>query len=252
MEELIKITESNGKKAVNARDLHEFLESKKDFSSWIKDRIERYDFVENEDYVVLLPKVGEQTGRGGHNKIEYALSMDAAKELSMVEGNEKGKQARRYFIECEKALKENRLDQNDPNRIGLLDKIEWVNGVSKILNLNDTSRLSMLKKIADPLGLPVPDYVSSNGTLITMSEIIEGTGISAQEANRILNARGLLVKHSRKSSRGKVKYYWSIHSSYLHLGENLVNPSNQAEIQPKWYEDKKSEILSIIKVGMLL
>lgn len=63
MEELIKITESNGKKAVNARDLHEFLESKKDFSSWIKDRIERYDFVENEDYVVLLPKVGEQTGR---------------------------------------------------------------------------------------------------------------------------------------------------------------------------------------------
>lgn len=101
MEELIKITESNGKKAVNARDLHEFLESKKDFSSWIKDRIERYDFVENEDYVVLLPKVGEQTGRGGHNKIEYALSMDAAKELSMVEGNKKGYQARRYLIERE-------------------------------------------------------------------------------------------------------------------------------------------------------
>ena len=101
MEELIKITENNGKKAVNARDLHEFLESKKDFSSWIKDRIERYDFVENEDYVVLLPKVGEQTGRGGHNKIEYALSMDAAKELSLVEGYEIGYLARRFFIVCE-------------------------------------------------------------------------------------------------------------------------------------------------------
>jgi len=53
----------------------------------------------------LLNNFGEQTGRGGHNKIEYALSIDCAKEISMVEGNEKGKQARRYFIECEKRLK---------------------------------------------------------------------------------------------------------------------------------------------------
>lgn len=74
---------------VNARDLHEFLESRKDFSSWIKDRIERYDLTENEDYVVF-PKFGENS-KGGRPKKEYALTLDAAKELSMVEGNEKGK-----------------------------------------------------------------------------------------------------------------------------------------------------------------
>ena len=45
---LIPITENNGKRAVSARDLHAFLESKKDFSSWIKDRIEKYDFVDKE------------------------------------------------------------------------------------------------------------------------------------------------------------------------------------------------------------
>lgn len=99
--ELIKITEQNGKKAVSARELHSFLESKRDFSNWIKDRIEKYGFIENQDYE-LLNNFGEQSGRGGHNKIEYALSIDCAKEISMVEGNEKGKQARRYFIECEK------------------------------------------------------------------------------------------------------------------------------------------------------
>ena len=88
---------------VNARDLHEFLESRKDFSSWIKDRIERYDLTENEDYVVFT-EFGENS-KGGRPKKEYALTLDAAKELSMVEGNEKGKQARKYFIACEKKLK---------------------------------------------------------------------------------------------------------------------------------------------------
>lgn len=101
--EIIKIEEKDGQQAVSARELHSFLESKKDFSSWMKDRIERYGFIENQDYC-LLTEIGEQKGRGGHNKIEYILTVDVAKELSMVEGNEKGRQARRYFIECEKKI----------------------------------------------------------------------------------------------------------------------------------------------------
>lgn len=104
--ELIKISEHNGKQAVSARDLHAFLESKRDFSNWIKDRIEKYGFIENQDFI-LLNNFGEQTGRGGHNKIEYALTLNTAKELAMLEANNKGKQARQYFIECEKKLREN-------------------------------------------------------------------------------------------------------------------------------------------------
>ena len=103
--ELIKITEQNGKKAVSARELHAFLESKRDFSNWIKDRIEKYGFIENQDFEVFN-KFGENSN-GGRPLIEYALSIDCAKEISMVEGNEKGKQARRYFIECEKQLQNN-------------------------------------------------------------------------------------------------------------------------------------------------
>ena len=103
-EELIKITEQNGQRAVSARELHAFLGNKRDFSNWIKSRIKQYGLIENEDYV-LLNKIVEQTGRGGHNKKEYALSIDCAKELAMVEGNEQGKRARRYFIAAEKALR---------------------------------------------------------------------------------------------------------------------------------------------------
>ena len=100
MNELIKITHTEGKQTVNARDLHAFLEVKTEFSHWIKRRIAEYGFTIGTDYVVA--KNGE---RVIIDKIEYYLSIDMAKELSMVERNEKGQQARQYFIACEKELK---------------------------------------------------------------------------------------------------------------------------------------------------
>nr|DAI83661.1 MAG TPA: AntA/AntB antirepressor [Caudoviricetes sp.] len=103
LKELIPIQENNGgKKAVNARDLHAFLKSKRDFSNWIKDRIEKYDFIENKDYQVFN-NFGENP-KGGRPAIEYAISISMAKELSMIENNERGKQARKYFISCEEIL----------------------------------------------------------------------------------------------------------------------------------------------------
>lgn len=88
---------------VNARDLHEFLQVGKDFSNWIKDRIEQYGFVEHLDFEVFANS-GENPS-GGRPAKEYALSIDMAKELAMVERSEKGKQVRQYFIECERRMK---------------------------------------------------------------------------------------------------------------------------------------------------
>lgn len=101
---------------VNARDLHTFLEVGKDFSTWIKGRIEQYGFTDGLDYVsfdVATPQNGgaeafPQNGgkpQGGRPAKEYAISIDMAKELAMVERNDKGKQARQYFIECERRAK---------------------------------------------------------------------------------------------------------------------------------------------------
>lgn len=89
---------------VNARELHEFLEVGRDFSNWIKDR--SADYIENADYI-LLAKIGVQSDKqGGHNRIDYYISLDMAKELCMLERNAKGKQARQYFIEIEKKYKQ--------------------------------------------------------------------------------------------------------------------------------------------------
>ncbi|WP_434352984.1 antA/AntB antirepressor family protein [Psychrobacter sp. HD31] len=86
---------------VNARDLHEFLGVGKDFATWIKQRIADYDFIEGVEFSPILGKTSKGLF-GGRPKTEYHLSLDMAKELSMVERNDKGRQARRYFIACEK------------------------------------------------------------------------------------------------------------------------------------------------------
>ena len=130
---LIPISENNGKQAVSARDLHAFLESKQDFSTWIKNRIEKYDLVENEDYVTAPQIYG--TANGGHStRLEYALTIDAAKELSMVEGNERGKEARKYFIACEKKLKEQQKPMTSAQMFALQANInlEYENRISNV------------------------------------------------------------------------------------------------------------------------
>ena len=94
-------------KLVNARELHAFLENKDMFSNWISDRINQFDFVENQDFISLLENTKKP--QGGRPSKDYHITLDMAKELSMVERNAKGKQARRYFIDCEKTLLESKL-----------------------------------------------------------------------------------------------------------------------------------------------
>ena len=97
--ELIKITEQNGKKVVSARELHAFLGNTDNVNTWFKRQAERAMLVENEDFtsVAFLQPSGQ-------NAIDYAISINSAKEIAMLNGGDKGKQARLYFIECEKQL----------------------------------------------------------------------------------------------------------------------------------------------------
>lgn len=92
--------------AVNARELHDFVENKDRFATWIKDRIEQFGFVENQDFVTF-----SENSEKGRPRKEYLVSIDMAKELCMVERNAKGKEARLYFIDCEKKLKEAKESQ---------------------------------------------------------------------------------------------------------------------------------------------
>lgn len=80
---------------IDARTLHKELGVGKDFTTWIKGRISKYEFVEDEDYKLTLTKIGE---RKNVIKNIYSLTLDMAKELSMVENNKIGRISRKYFI----------------------------------------------------------------------------------------------------------------------------------------------------------
>lgn len=96
MNELIKITESNGKQAVSARELYKFLEATERFSNWFERQLQ-FGFIEGTDYVGCK----QFNTLANQELIDYALTINCAKEISMLQRNEKGKQARQYFIEAE-------------------------------------------------------------------------------------------------------------------------------------------------------
>lgn len=116
MNQLIPIIEHDGKTAVNLRDLHAYLEVKRAFTHWANDMFE-YGFTEGQDYVeVSLVRNDKQT-RGGHNRRDWAVQIDTAKEIAMIQRTDKGKQARQYFIEVEKRARRVDVPQSLPEAL---------------------------------------------------------------------------------------------------------------------------------------
>ena len=104
--ELIKIIEREGRQLVSGRELHEFLEIKTRYNDWFKRMVE-YGFDEGSDFLLVTQKRETNNFKNPVTTvIDHAISIDMAKEISMIQRTEKGKIARQYFINCEKKLKE--------------------------------------------------------------------------------------------------------------------------------------------------
>lgn len=128
MNALMTIIEPNGLDgvgpAVDARELHAFLEIGKDYTTWIRSTIERYGFEEGQDFrvgeILSSPDLGNAKSRPQRMAL-YAISLDMAKEIAMIQRSWRGRQARKYFIECERRAKGaaagQGVDLRDPLRI---------------------------------------------------------------------------------------------------------------------------------------
>lgn len=110
MNTLINITTDNDyNQTVSGRELHEFLGINSNYTTWFQ-RMCEYGFTENVDYSTCFPNLESENKHGGQNKIDHILTLNMAKELCMLARNEKGKQARQYFLEVEK-------DWNSPEKV---------------------------------------------------------------------------------------------------------------------------------------
>ena len=254
MNNLIKIeTKENGQRLVSARELHEKLKVQQDFTDWIKKQLESVDAIENADFTRFPFK------REGNNAtlVEYAITVEIAKEICMVVGvsprtNEEtkalSKKFRRYFIECEKKL-------NTPVAMTEKDKVllemDIVERTSKMLNLNDNSKLLCLHNVLENHNIPtniLPQYTESKGQLLPATELLKRNNVnmSAIKFNKLMLEQGLIAELERPSSKGTKKFKSLVDTCW---GENQTCPKNPKETQILYYTDKFGELLHKLNLG---
>lgn len=114
--QLIPLVTNDGIDAVMGRDLHAFLEVKTAYKDWFPRMVE-YGFSEGQDF---SSKLSETSSAGGRPRIDHIVSLDMAKEISMIQRTDKGKQARQYFIECERRAKQPTINGAELTRLELI------------------------------------------------------------------------------------------------------------------------------------
>lgn len=237
---VLKLSQADNEFPINLDEVWPLVFPRKDHAV----RSLKEDFIEGIDYQTL-PKNGEQNvenGWGGNNRIDYFLTVPCMEFFI-------ARKVRPVFEVYRKVFHHvaNHANHKSLTATKVRASLEWVKGVSEMLNLNDSSKLMLLGQVAQPLGLPVPDYTPSHGTLRPATELLKAHGIkmSAQDFNKLLAEKGYLATLTRKSSGGKEKRFKSITAKGLSYGENQVSPHNPRETQPLWYEDKFAELLEL-------
>lgn len=215
MEELVKIHENkHGHRVVSGRDLHEFLGSKQEFSNWIKNRIERYGFIEWEDYTSFDKVIKRENGSTVRK--EFALSIDMAKEISMVEGNEKGKLVRKYFIECEAQAKRevmHSIPQTFAQALKLAaEQAEQIEVQQRqIQEMEPKAKAAEIMLLSDD-SISVADFAKSIGTgQNRLFKRLKQEGYLIEKKNtpyqRYIDAGYFVVKEITKTADNKIKLF---------------------------------------------
>ena len=206
MNELINITLNDSHEpVVSGRQLHEALGVKTKYADWFNRMIE-YGFTENQDFLLL--KNEQQTGRGGHNKVDHVIKLDMAKEIAMIQRTDRGKQVRQYFIQIEK-------DFNSPEKI-----------MARALLMADKKVHKLEAQIeADKPKVLFADAVSASHTSILVGDLAKlisqnGYKIGGNRLFVWLRENGYLIK--RKGSDWNMPTQRSMEMKLFEIKESTI------------------------------
>lgn len=149
--------------------------------------------------------------------------------------------------ELETGKAEPKFSQQQQSQTKLSDKIQAANFLADFLNLNGASKLAIAKSIADPLGLPTPDYVMDEKTVHAAKDLLSTHKVkmSSAEFNKILVSKGIVERMTRPGKGGKTHSWVVIPEKYEEFGQNARNPHAQNQTQALWYDNKFSELLAL-------
>lgn len=236
---ILKLTKASEEFPVNLDEVWMLVYPRKDHA--VRDLTD--NFIEGVDYQVFLKK-GDNP-QGGRPTNEYFLTVSCLEYFIVKKVRPVFEVYRKIFHKASEHARQ--LKSPTPTKVKA--SIEWVKGIKELLNLNDSSVLSLVSQVAEPFGLPTPDYTPSKGILKSAGKILKENEypISAQTFNQMMIEKGYMVELTRSSSRGRVKKFKSITGEGLNYGENQVNPNNPRSTQPLYYEDKFVDLLTILQ-----
>lgn len=247
MKELIKITTNeNGQRLVSARELHEFLESKERFSKWWNkvSNKDDYGFEEGVDYTpyqMVHPKNNQTI-------TDYVVTVEMGKEISMISKLPKGKEARKYFIQCEKVALE--ITEKDRLRLKLFskDSMEVVKAHNELIRLEvEEATKPLLDKIEEDK--PLVDFsnrVANTSDLIDMGQFSklvrdENIKLGRNKLFEWLRVNGFLMKNNEPYER-------YIKQEIFKLKEYTYNTPYGEKIGTKVYVTGKGQLYLIEKL----
>lgn len=230
----------------------------RDFTTWIKARLEKYEFIDGEDYVLLKdlrsPESGSAKARPQYVS-EYHLTLDTAKELAMVENNDKGREARRYFIQCEKQLREQKTENLIPTQY---DKIA---AAHRMLGITGSTQLQLVRSYAekhDPETLAALPYYGvdtqqdipqgSTERVASATDLLKEHDLhdmfkSARSFNIAAIKSGLIEERDRRTTAAKQQAVKWLTKKGLKYGVNRMDERNRNQIH--WYDATFPEAVDI-------
>lgn len=233
MDELIPLTTTGGGvQAVLGRDLHDFLGVESRYNDWFARMIE-YGFEEGADYATQ--KQVADANRGfvpGGNRIDHVISLDMAKEISMLQRTEKGKQARRYFLECERVARQKAAFK--PQELSRMDLIQLAYGAEKDRQEEKKKRIEAERQagVMRPKAEAYDTFLSDEG-LYSVASVAKMLGVGPQRLFRHLRNTKVLLSDSKNRNLpyGQYTQYFAsrprsktINGKIVRMNEVLVKP----------------------------
>lgn len=238
MKDLIKVSvnESN-EQIVSGRELYEFLGVKTQYTKWFERKVEKYGFIENIDFLTISQK--RLTVQGNETTYnEHILKLSMAKELAMLENNEKGKQARLYFIKCEEEYKKQKQVTFSKKDLLMLNVIKANSENERMIALN-SYELEYVKPLE--IEAKYTKEVLKSESLLTVSQIAKDLGLSAVKLNKLLESLDIQYKKGGK---------WYIKAKYQDKGyaqyDTTLISDNKTVHNLKWTEKGKKFIIEIL------
>lgn len=238
MKELIKVKTNENDITLSGRELHEFLEIKTEYKKWFSRMIE-YGFTENVDYQRVTQKC--PTLGGVQEIVDHEIKLDMAKEIAMIQRNEKGKQARKYFLEVEKAW-------NSPEMI-MKRALEIANKRVENLQLENAQQKQIIGELQPKASYY--DLILQNNSLLAISAIAKDYGMSGTSLNKKLHELGVQYKlgeqwllYAKHHDKG---YTFSKTQNY-----NRTDGSQGSKLHTYWTQKGRLFIYDLLKQNNIL